>query len=207
MLSQEKAEQLQIPAQFLKRILPPPRYLNVTKVEADDKGNPIIQPKLLLLSCDLPEETVKSEYPRLWSYLQEGKTQKINERYITGHRSPWYSQENRPPAPFLFNIMGRPDNSKRKPYRFIMNKSQATATNVYLMLYPKLHLQEMLNQDQNLLEKIWLLLNEIPLSDLLKEGRVYGGGLYKVEPKELGSVSSTQLMQLILRLLKHPCGT
>lgn len=198
-LTQEKAEKLQIPAECLKPVLPPPRYLSIDKVEADHKGKPLIDQNLLLLSCDLPEETVRKNYPALWSYLQQGKEQKIDNRYICGHRSPWYSQENRPPAPFLFNIMGRPGNTKRKPYRFILNKSQGTATNVYLMLYPKPHLQEMLNRDPNLLEEVWRVLNGIPLSDLLKEGRVYGGGLYKVEPKELRRVSTGQLMQLILR--------
>ena len=160
-LTKEKAGKLQIPVQFLKPLLPPPRDINIDKVEADQKGNPIIEQKLFLLSCDLPEETVKKEYPALWSYFQQGKEQKLTERYICGHRSPWYSQENRPAAPFLFNIMGRPDNSKRKPYRFVLNKSQATATNVYLMLYPKPRLQEILNQDPNLLEEIWRVLNEI----------------------------------------------
>lgn len=197
-LPPEKAEKLQIPAEFLKPALPPPRYLNIAKVEADHEGKPILDESFMLLSCDLPEESVKKNYPALWNYLQQGKEQKINERYICGHRSPWYSQENRPPAPFLFNIMGRPDNSKRKPYRFVLNKSQATVTNVYLMLYPKPILQELLNRDPCLLEEVWKVLSDIPLSDLLREGRVYGGGLYKIEPKELGRVSSGQLNQLIL---------
>ena len=142
---------------------------------------------------------MKKEYPTFYSYLQQGKELKINDRYICKHRSPWYSQENRPPSPLLFNIMGRPDNSKRKPYRFILNKSKATATNTYLMLYPKPNLQELLNRDPNLLEEIWAELNMIPLTDLLKEGRVYGGGLYKIEPRELGRVPSSQLTKLILR--------
>jgi hypothetical protein len=198
-LTQENAEKLKIPAECLKPVLPPPRFLMIDKVEADVKGKPLLDQDLVLLSCDLSEENIRKNYPELWSYLRQGKKQKINDRYICGHRSPWYIQENRPPAPFLFNIMGRPGNTKRKPYRFILNKSQATATNVYLMLYPKPNLQELLNRDLNLLEEIWIVLNGIPLSDLLKEGRVYGGGLYKVEPKELRRVSSGQLMQLILR--------
>ena len=201
-LTQEKAEKLQIPKQFLKSVLPPPRHLNLNKINADQKGNPILDQKLLLLSCDLPEEIVKREYSTLWNYLLQGKEQKINDRYICKHRVPWYSQENRPPAPFLFNIIGRPGNLKRKPYRFILNKSQATATNNYLMLYPKLSVQKLLNQEPNLLEEIWKVLDGIPLSDLLKEGRVYGGGLYKVEPKELRRVSSNKLNQLILKYQK-----
>src|SRR5208337_722784 len=107
-LTREKAERLQIPNQFLKPVLPPPRYLSVIKVEADQKGNPILDQKPVLLSCDLPEETVRREHPTLWRYFLQGREQGIDDRYICRHRSPWYSQQNRPDAPFLFNIMGRP---------------------------------------------------------------------------------------------------
>jgi len=201
-LTKERAEELQIPTQFLKPVLPPPRNLEISRIESDKKGNPIVEQKLFLLSCDLPEANVKKEYPTLWKYLLEGKKEKINERYICKHRSPWYSQENRPPAAFLFNIIGRPDNSKRKSYRFILNTSQATATNNYLMLYPKTSLQKLLDQNPTLREEAWIVLNSIPLCDLLKEGRVYGGGLYKIEPKELRRVSSSQLTLLMSKYQK-----
>lgn len=206
-LPQEKAEKLGIPAECLIPVLPPPRFLYTDKVEADETGKPLLNQSLVLLACDLPEETIRKDYPAFWSYLEQGKEQKINERYICVHRSPWYSQETRPPAPFIFNIMGRPGNTKRKPYRFVFNKSQATAANVYLMLYPKPSLQKLLNQDPNLLEEIWTVLNRIPLDNLLKEGRVYGGGLYKIEPKELRRVPSEELLQLILRHQKAESHT
>ena len=64
------------------------------------------------------------------------------------------------------------------------------------MLYPKQTLQTLLNQYPELIEEIWLLLNAIPIKNLLKEGRVYGGGLYKIEPKELMRVSSNKLEKL-----------
>jgi len=195
-LTQQEAVKLNIPTEFLKPVLPPPRILNTVKVDADREGNPILEQKSMLLFCKLPEEIAKKNYPELWNYLKYGVEQKINERYICRHRSPWYSQENRPPAPLLFNIIGRPDNMKRKPYRFILNRSLATATNVYLMLYPKPNLGELLKRHPYLLEDIWRVLNEIPLNELLKEGRVYGGGLYKIEPKELGNVISEKLSQL-----------
>jgi hypothetical protein len=198
-LPQEKAEKLGIPVECLIPVLPPPRFLFTDKVEADANGKPLLDQSFVLLACDLPEETIRKNYPAFWNYLEQGKEQKIDERYICAHRSPWYSQETRPPAPFVFNIMGRPGNTKRKPYRFVFNKSQATATNVYLMLYPKPSLQELLNRSPSLLEEIWIVLNRIPLDNLLKEGRVYGGGLYKIEPKELRHVPSDELLQLTSR--------
>jgi hypothetical protein len=68
------------------------------------------------------------------------------------------------------------------------------------MLYPKPDLKEMLERDPCLLERIWRVLNNIPLGELLKEGRVYGGGLYKLEPKELGRVVSHELIQLLSKM-------
>ncbi len=202
-LPQEKAEKLELPKQFLKPVLPPPRCLKVKIIDSDQVGNPIIDQRLVLLSCNLQESIVKKEYPTLWHYLLHGKEQKINERYICKHRSPWYSQEKRPTAPFLFNIIGRPDYSKRKGYRFILNKSQATATNNYLMLYPKPPFQELLNRETKLLDETWIALNSIPLSDLLREGRVYGGGLYKIEPKELMRVCSNEFNKFLLHHQKQ----
>jgi predicted RNA methylase len=196
-LTEEQAAKLQIPAECLKPVLPPPRCLDLDKVDADHEGNPVLNQRYVLLSCKLPDEIIRKVHPLLWVYLQQGVRQKVNERYICRHRSPWYSQEDRPPAPLLFNIMGRPGNLKRKPYRFILNKSLATATNVYLMLYPKSSLKELLERYPYLLESVWKVLNEIPLSELLKEGRVYGGGLYKLEPRELGNVTSGELSQLL----------
>ena len=196
-LTERRAAELQIPTECLKPVLPPPRCLDLDKVEADREGNPVLDHRSVLLSCKLPEEIIRKAYPTLWNYLQHGIEQRINERYICRHRSPWYSQEDRPPAPLLFNIMGRPDNKKRKPYRFILNKSLATATNTYLMLYPKPSIKEMLEKDPYLLESVWRVLNDIPLSELLREGRVYGGGLYKLEPNELCHVPSRELMQLL----------
>lgn len=57
------------------------------------------------------------------------------------------------------------------------------------MLYPKSPLQNLLTEQPDLSEKIWDSLNAINLDDLLQEGRVYGGGLYKIEPKELRRVA------------------
>ena len=72
------------------------------------------------------------------------------------------------------------------------------------MIYPKPPLQNLLNQKPELLTEIWAVLDAIPLNDLLKESRIHGGGLYKIEPKELRRVTSKQLTEIILKNEKEP---
>ena len=46
--------------------------------------------------------------------------------------------------------------------------------------------------------KVWESLNDIGSNEMLNEGRVYGGGLHKLEPKELGRVPAIALADLLL---------
>ena len=98
-------------------------------------------------------------------------------------------QETRPPAPLLCTYMGRQDTKSSRPFRFILNRSKATAANVYLMMYPKPELESELNRNIKLMEDIWQHLNQVSYETMIGEGRVYGGGLHKIEPKELGNVA------------------
>jgi adenine-specific DNA-methyltransferase len=109
---------------------------------------------------------------------------------------PWYSQEQRPPAPFLCTYMGRSRNGKH-PFRFIWNRSNATAHNVYLMLYPRAGLHDTLVRHPELTGDVFGALGRITPAQLLSEGRVYGGGLHKVEPKELAQISAREVLDAI----------
>lgn len=184
----------QIPDKFLTPILPSPRYLEVNEVPADDKGNPVLDRRLFLLTCELSESEVKAKQPALWKYLQLGIESGVRNGYLCTHRSPWYAQEDRPPAPFLSTYMGRHDTGSGRPFRFILNHSKATAPNVYLMLYPKTLLQMALKEKPALARTIWKALNQISTQILTGEGRVYGGGLHKLEPKELGNVPAAGIL-------------
>lgn len=196
-LTAEQISAYQIPLEFLKPVLPSPRRLSINEIKADSLGNPILERQLFLLSCDLPPDEVKAKYPTLWEYLQMGVKQGISARYLCKHRSPWYAQEKRPPSPFLCTYMGRQDTGRGRPNRFILNHSRATATNVYLMLYPKPTLAKALLEQPELHKEVWQALNQISAQTLMGEGRVYGGGLYKLEPRELGNVLLGKIFQVI----------
>jgi adenine-specific DNA-methyltransferase len=188
-----KIEQHRLPMKFLVPILPSPRHLSCTEVFADEEGDPVLEFPRFLLDCRLGKEELKAKFPALWSYLEEGRRSGVANRYLCEKRSPWYSQETRRPTPFLCTYIGRSDTKSGRPFRFILNHSRAIAANVYLMLYPKPPLEEALRQDRGLARSVWQSLNEIDPTTMTSEGRVYGGGLHKLEPKELANVPVDQI--------------
>ena len=181
-------------------VLPILRMAAAPPIARDRLGNPILYRQLFLLSCDLPPDEVKAKYPSLWEYLQVGVREGICDRYLCKHRTPWYSQEKRPPSPFLCTYMGRQDTGKGRPFRFILNHSKATATNVYLMLYPKPALAKVLLDKPELLKDVWQALDRISDEALMGEGRVYGGGLHKLEPRELGNALAERILEVLPKL-------
>lgn len=192
-VTEEQAAHYDLPRKFLQPILPSPRHLQADEVLADPAGFPLIGKKLFLVSCPLPESEVKSKYPALWNYFNKGTEAKVHLKYLSAHRSPWYLQEVRSAAPYVCTYMGRSDSDGKSPFRFILNHSNAIAANVYLMLYPKPSLEEVLRDNPILRRKLWEALNLIPAETLIGEGRVYGGGLYKIEPKELANATIPQI--------------
>jgi len=92
--------------------------------------------------------------------------------------------------------MGRQNSGRGRPFRFVLNYSRATATNVYLMLYPKPALAKVLLDRSELLKEVWQGLERISDEALMGEGRVYRGGLHKLEPRELGNALSQRIFEL-----------
>ncbi|HVC44794.1 MAG TPA: hypothetical protein VND20_08240 [Candidatus Binataceae bacterium] len=204
-MSRKEIEARELPTEFFKPILPGPRYLEKDVIEAEADGLPKIERQLFMLDCRLPESEIKSRYPALWGYLETGKP-KVAGTYLCRHRKLWYAQEIRPPAPFICTYMGRGLAKRVKPFRFILNLSEATAANVYLLLYPKPLLKRALTNNPELARRIWKFLDSIPPDTLLAEGRVYGGGLYKMEPKELANVQAAEIAALLPMAADRPAS-
>lgn len=194
-LDEEKVRNLGLPAKFMRPILPSTRYIKTNEIDADEAGLPLLDKRLFLLDCDRPEEEIKRDYPALWSYLQTG-LETVATGYLCQARRFWYAQERRPAAPIVCTYIGRSDHGGR-PFRFLLNNSQATATNVYLMLYPQPILAKQLRHKPETLRSLWQALNAIGRETLLGNGRVYGGGMHKLEPKELANVPADDLAAVV----------
>lgn len=111
----------------------------------------------------------------------------------------WYRQEQRPAAPILCTYMGRHNGGRA--IRFLRNRSDATAPNVYLMLYPKPPLEAEARRRPEILDDLFRGLTEVA-NDLAHGGRVYGGGLNKIEPKELEAIALPSWAQQRYRHLR-----
>lgn len=191
-----------LPIACFTPVLPSTRYLPDDEIKADRYGNPILDKQLFLLNTRLPEGEIARRYPALKAYLDTGITgdKPVAEGYLCRSRSPWYAQENRPAAPFICTYMGRAKEGGR-PFRFFLNHSRATACNTFLLLYPKPQFAQTIERDPALKRTIWEFFNSISLEELLGNGRVYGGGLHKMEPKELRNVSVDDLIERVPQFL------
>ena len=183
-LTKEQAEALEIPRQYLKNVLPPARYINTNIVKNDADGYLDVEKKLVLLNINLPIDEIKIKYPKLYVYLIEGQNKGVHLSYINSRRNPWYSQEQRAVPDYFVRYMSREHRTGEGKPMFIENHSDAIATNGYLMMYEKQTLFKPRIDMTNILQQ----LNKNARKAIIEYGRSYGGGLTKIEPKELKQV-------------------
>lgn len=109
-------------------------------------------------------------------YLKKGEAEKINERFLTANRTPWYSLETRPPAPIWVSVFNRTG------LRFVRNEANISNLTSYHCIY--------LNQ-KDLFYRVDIdLLFAYLLTDTAKQifednCREYGNGLQKFEPNDI----------------------
>lgn len=150
--------------------------------------------ELALLDCRLSERAVRDCHPELAAYLDGGVRAGVSSGYLCSRRTPWSAREVRPPAPFVVQYMGR-GRGGSSPFRFIRNLSCATAPNVYLMLYPRGELARRLSAAPDRLRAVHAALQALGGPAISDSGRVYGGGLRKVEPAELAGLPAAGVLE------------
>lgn len=205
-LDEVRAHSVGVSSRFLRPLLPSPRHLQTDVVEATDNGVPDIAKPLYLFDCRLSSRELRRADPGTASYVKRGEAAELHRGYLASRRDPWYAQEHRAPAPFLCTYMGRSVES-RAPFRVVLNHSDAIATNVYLMLYPRAPLRDMAACPAGR-RAVWQALRQTVEMQWSGSGRVYGGGLHKVEPRELGRMPAGWLIdahpELCHELVRQP---
>ena len=104
-------------------------------------------------------------------YLKLGVANKINNKYLTSSRSPWYAVENRTPSPIWVSVFNR------KGLRFVRNKSGAYNLTTFHCVY------NIGTVDTELL--FAYLITDMAKKIFLDNSRQYGNGLVKFEPNDL----------------------
>lgn len=191
-LPREQAETLGIRRNHVKPMLPGPRYVKQERVDRDLQGYPVLERQLALIDTSESIEQLETSDPALADYLR-GVDEKTSAAYLVRTRTPWYKQEQRDPAPFVITYMGRGAGMEERPFRFILNLSDAITTNMYLMLYPVGALRSALEAGSVSLEDIHDAMKSLTGKQLRDGGRVYGGGLHKMEPRELAALDATAI--------------
>lgn len=109
-------------------------------------------------------------------YIKKGEEEEINKRFLTASRTPWYSLENRKPAPIWVSVFNR------SGLRFIRNEANISNLTSYHCIYPK---QTNLFSEINIDLLFAYLLTNTAKQIFDDNSRQYGNGLQKFEPNDL----------------------
>ena len=105
-------------------------------------------------------------------YIHLGEESKIDKRYLTASRSPWYAIENRPPAPIWVSVFNR------SGLRFIRNEANIYNLTTFHCVYPH-------NTGLDVEVLFAYLITDVAKEIFLDNSRQYGKGLVKFEPNDL----------------------
>lgn len=192
-LDEEHVSMAGIERDALTPLLPGPRFLRDAVIDADDQGEPQIEKRRYLLSLDAQPEEVERRYPRAYQYLREGERAGVPSGGLCKMRKLWYQHEKREPPQYLVSYMGRANPVTGQSVRFFLNRSKGIATNGFICLYPRPFLVDLLSGRPDRETELLACLNAVPPGHVDAAGRQYGGGLKKIEPRELSVMTVEKL--------------
>ncbi|UCE16443.1 MAG: N-6 DNA methylase [Candidatus Bathyarchaeota archaeon] len=174
-LSDEEVQKLGIEQRFLKPVLARARNAPLLDFTSKDFQNLRENgKKVWLVSSDLAKDKLRGT--NLLTYIKQGEMEELHLRHLTRCRRIWYSSEKRSPSPIILTYM-----SRKKP-RFIFNEAGMLVLNTFHFVYP----EGKAIRNRVELKALLAYLNSNEALNLLRRvGRVYGGGLLKIEPREL----------------------
>lgn len=107
------------------------------------------------------------------AYIAFGEKQRVNQKYLTQNRDPWYALEKRKISPIWVSVFGR------SGLKFIWNTSSCINLTCFHAFYST-------EAGKKYLDVIFIYLYSDTAKKLFdREKREYGGGLGKFEPNDL----------------------
>lgn len=121
---------------------------------------------------DIKSELSQSEL----AYVRSGEEQGYHTRYITAHRTPWFSMEQRDVAPVWASVFGRGD------LEFVFNAAKVKSLTNFHCVYPVI-------AGDTFSRALVVALNSSAVRSRSKlHARGFGGGLAKFEPNDLKGI-------------------
>ena len=115
------------------------------------------------------------------AYLDMGESLGVDRRYLTRHRRPWYVSERRRPADLLVTVFGR------KRLRFVLNRAEVLNLTAFHCVYVKPAYRRFIGY------LTCYFYSAAATRSCAMEQRVYGDGLLKFEPKDVGRLGVPDL--------------
>ncbi len=129
-------------------------------------------------------------------YLAQGESDGLDERYLCAARKgKWYRMEQPPPPTIWVTVFGR------KGLRFIHNPERVANLTTFHCIYPVV-------DSPVFAAALTACLNSRTVQDLARrQQRVYGGGLLKVEPRDLLDMEIPDLRKVSPETLQELAST
>lgn len=170
-ISEAKRVELGLDTATLRACITSPRLVAGTALTAADLDALADDVPRWLLDCD-DVDADKQETP-LGRYLRSELGERAKASYLAQQRTLWFAPEKRNASPILYTYF----NKTR--VRFIRNHANAVPLNTFLIIEPN---------DGVDTDELCRRLNAVNVGALGRSARVYGGGLWKLEPSELAQI-------------------
>ncbi len=123
----------------------------------------------------------QADDPAAQAYLAQGVAAGVDQRYLTRRRRPWHAPEPQEIAPIWAATFGRDS------LRFVRNRAGLRCLTAFHCLYP-------LDPDPDLPDALVACLNAPLIQQRARaQSRAFGGGLRKVEPRDVLDIAVPDL--------------
>lgn len=184
-ITQKDAAKWKIEEKFLRPVVSKSRSISCYDFELQDYEKQRLEnERVFLLYCfEEPSENLRK-------YLEYGESIGTHKRFLTSHRTPWYSMEKGKVAPIWATVFSR------GRMRFIFNKSNCFNLTTFHGIFPYF-------QDEIMQKAFLAYLNSNLFRDIqVTKRREYGGGLHKFEPRDLEKLPVIDVTKLPVEDLK-----